>query len=214
MVGVLAHSSHAMLTPEFSTAIDRMLTTMRSLEKRLQELELRGPAVVQAKEPFPTVPAEPATRRPEHPLRVLDESEEQAPGLTREEMGDVIGSRHRLIETTEELAAKRYTYDCTQHMALWGEGEPLPGPGSYSTVRCREISMTGISFLWSETPTFTRAVLSIGGPAAEIYMVVQVQRYRAVYMHESVCNLVECEFVSRLERATEVFAARETAVCP
>jgi hypothetical protein len=43
-------------------------------------------------------------------------------------------------------------------------------------------------------------------------MVVQVLRYRAVYMHNSVCNLVECEFVSRLERETSkemVAAARE-----
>jgi len=207
VVGLIAHSSRTPLASELREAIDRMLLTMRALERRIGDLqEDSGPAVPRraADEAAWERPAsQEAVEPPPHPLRVVDAVGLAGPSLTTQEMSDVMGGRHRLGDSDDDMEMRRYPYDCVQQLAPCSDDEQLPGRKDYVTARCHSLSVRGVSFLWHEPPKFTRAVLTIGLPRSPIYMVVEVKAYKAVYMHGSVCYLVQCEFVSRLERATE-----------
>jgi hypothetical protein len=122
-----------------------------------------------------------------------------------------MGGRHHLGDSTFELECKRYPYDCVQQLAPWCDEGALPAKEDYVSVRCHSISVGGVSLLWHEPPKFTRATLSLGAVTTPIYMVIEVQAYKSVYMHGSICYLVQSQFVSRLELATPERAEPELA---
>ena len=217
VVGLLAQSSRQPLSTELSTAIGRMVESMRALERRLHDLEdheARAPAAnPEERGTGWKQPVQPSPPPPQHPMRVQDDDDAPSPTLTTQEMSDLMGGRHKLGESTFEMESRRYPYECVQQLAQWDEGEPLPAKDEYVSVRCHSISVSGISLLWHEPPKFARATLSIGAARSPIYMVIEVKAYKAVYMHESVCYLVQCAFAGRLERATEALSEQAATIC-
>ena len=208
VVGLLARASHDRLPSELAVAIESMVESVRSLEKKLQNFQPPESRVRDTDRALSPVArwGEFTSRRaqlPQQPLRVVEKSAAQEVHLTTQEMCDVIGGRHRLGESTEEMKSRRYPYDCLQQLAPWDEEGPQPRPDSYVSVRCHDISVSGISFLWSDAPDFTRAILSVGAPEAPIFMVVEVTGYKSVYRHDEVCFLVGCRFVNRLEKVAK-----------
>jgi len=122
--------------------------------------------------------------------------------LTTEEMSEAVGGRHQLGDSTFGLESKRYPYDCLQRCVPWCEDEPSPAPHLIKTVRCHEISVSGISFFWPDEPEFSKVVISIGSRDKQVFMVAEVREHKAVYKHQQVAYLVSCQFVRRLEELT------------
>jgi hypothetical protein len=127
-------------------------------------------------------------------------------------MWEVTG-QHCLADSAADLESRRYPYDCLQYLAPWDGEESLPDSDKYTAVRCHDISVTGVSFLWPELPPFSRAIIVVGSSDSPIYMVIEVSQYKSVYMDGDVCYLVGSRFVNRLERSTEESRKPEAVLC-
>ena len=207
VIGLLAQSARPPLSSELSAAIDRMIRSVRALEKTIHVLQETEASQfinlpVPAREPF-------ADQPPPTPLRVVDDDEAPDPKLTTQEMHDLVGSGGRLADSGLDTESRSYPYDCIQQLAPWAEGTPLPESVRFTSVRCHRISVRGVSFLWDAIPHFTQAIFCIRSQQAPLYMVLRVVCYKAVYKHGSVRQLVECDFVGRLEQVTEEWAEQE-----
>lgn len=101
----------------------------------------------------------------------------------------------------------RYEYNCEQLMAPWTPGDSMPAPRDFRTVTCHDISVRGISFIVEERPQFDSVVISVGPRSSPVYMLSEVEDYKAVYMHDQVGYLVSCRFVRRIEQRPEFSAA-------
>ena len=111
----------------------------------------------------------------------------------------MIGWGEQVGEALADQEARRYPYDCVQQMAPWHDGRPLPKIDQLTPVRCHDISVSGISFLWPDKPKFDTVVISVGTGSEMVFMAAEVRHYRAVYMHEQVSHLVGCRFIRRLD---------------
>jgi hypothetical protein len=217
VVGLLAQSAHSSISPDLFRAIDSMIQTTRTLALELRSLQEAQQAVGENQETMKVrgdgpPPGDSPLLAPQHSLRIKADEETADPALTKDEMWEVTG-QHCLADSSTELETKRYPYDCLQFLARWDYQQSLPDPDEYTSVRCHDISVTGVSFLWPEMPTFSRAIILIGPTDSPIYMVIEVSQYKSVYKHGSVCYLVGGRFVNRLERATEDWQKAEAVLC-
>ena len=206
LVGLLAQSARPPLSSDLSEAIDCMIRNLRTLEQTIHTL--LEPQADERRNSKSTddaweKPLSEVMQPPQHSLRVVDEDDAADATLSAQEMSDLMGGRDRLGESTLGMESRRYPYDCIQQLAPWADDEPMPDRCDYTGVRCQDISVHGISFLWDPAPHFTRAILSIGLPEAPMFMVVEVVRFKSVFKHGRVCHLVETAFVNRLERAAD-----------
>jgi len=210
------------LPEAMSIAIQRMVVSTSELGARLRQLRSM------ANLPSHSSEAEDAVDLAEQPIRQLTPppSPVVAPDrlrdpklpasadqtLTTEEMSEAVGGRHRLGDSTLGLESKRYPYDCLQRAVPWSEGEPFPAPHRIETVRCHDISVSGISFFWPDEPGFSKVVISIGSGEKQVFMVAEVRQHKAVYKHQQVAYLVGCQFVRRLEDLTAEWNKRDRVV--
>jgi hypothetical protein len=218
IVGLLAQSASSSLSPELFHAIDSMIQTTRALALELRSLHEGQPGAEPSVPPEMNVkgvgiaPQQALPPAPRHSLQVKEQGALADPGLTKDEMWEVTG-QHCLADSSLELESKRYPYACVQYLSPCEPFDSLPEPGDYVAVRCHDISVSGVSFLWPEIPRFARAVILIGPSDSPIYMVIEVSQYKSVFMHGSVCYLVGSRFVSRLERIEDQSQRPEAVLC-
>jgi len=209
------------LPEAMSSAIQRMVSSTKELGAQLHQLRSV------AKLPSQSTAAD-TVGQPEQPIRLhtpspstalaldrMKDPELQATAdqtLTTEEMSEAVGGRHRLGNSTLGLESRRYPYDCLQRAVPWCEDEPLPTQHRFETVRCHDISVSGISFFWPDEPEFSKVVISIGSSDKQVFMVAEVRQHKAVYKHQQVAYLVGCQFVRRLEDLTAEWNERDCVV--
>jgi hypothetical protein len=198
-LAALGRSSSVAVPVEIMKSIDRLVETTSQLTTRLVEIEAstrppRSQRPATAGDATKPALIQEAAAKPQ--------STTAESNLTAEQMSDVMGGRKNLGDSTLGLESKRYPYDCPQHLAPWRNGESAPSLEQFCDVRCREISVFGISFFWPDRPDFERAVVSIGAGENVLFMHVQVCDSKAVYMHGVVSFLVECRYLGRMEELT------------
>ena len=207
VVGLLAQSAGDSISSELVAAVNQMLQTTRKLAHELQALQ---PQTSEGCVIHMGSVAKPVSQ-PQHPLMVV-EDEMSVPTLTHNEMLEVTG-QHCLLDTDEELQTRRYLYDCVQRLAACEEDEAFPASAAFQSVRCHDISVNGVSFLWPAIPEFTRAILTVGPPSAPLYMMIEVTQFKSVFKHGAVCFLVGGKFVGRLGRAPLERRNAEAVLC-
>jgi len=209
------------LPEAMSSAIQRMVSSTRELGAQLQHLRSVAKLPSHSTDPDSMGQTEqPNQQLTPPPSPILDPGTLKAPKwpvtagrtLTTEEMSEAVGGRHQLGDSTLGLESKRNPYDCLQCAVPWCEDEPLPAPHRFETVRCHEISVSGISFFWPEEPEFSKVVISIGSRDKQVFMVAEVRQHKAVYKHQQVAYLVTCQFVRRLDELTAEWNERDCVV--
>jgi hypothetical protein len=114
--------------------------------------------------------------------------------LTQEQIGTLLGVSGEQVE--EHRKHRRLTYPVVQMFAAAPPGQ-LPELNEFQRVRCRDISQSGIAFLWEGAPCFTEVVLALG-PRPEV-IVVRGRVVRKEPLNDgSGWYLVGCAFTERV----------------
>ena len=118
------------------------------------------------------------------------------PSLTRQEMVSLTPEASR--ERENGNSTQRYQFTSTLPVAPWAVGDMFPADEEFQSVKCRDISAGGISFLWPDQPDFEHVVIAALCGDSTVYMVGQLVYSRAVYMFDEVGYLVGCKFTKRI----------------
>lgn len=166
-------------------------TTQRLVQQldQMQRAQAVRPTPTEAKQPIPL----PSPARDCLPLPLEIKS-----SLTREEIS-VFTGQPELNETRPTPHSQRHPYECSQYVAPWNEGDPIPLLENMFKVRCHDISIEGISFFLPDRPGFDLAVISLGNQLNPTLMVIEIRHSKVVFMKGDVQHLVGCRFVRRVE---------------
>ncbi|HEX3659777.1 MAG TPA: hypothetical protein VHV55_28590 [Pirellulales bacterium] len=97
----------------------------------------------------------------------------------------------------QSIQQQRFPYSALQYMAPCTEHD-LPSSAGFQPVMCNDLSVNGISFLLDAAPEFEFVVISVGVPAAPIFVLGRARFFRKVSVHDTERWLVGCEFIKRL----------------
>jgi hypothetical protein len=118
-----------------------------------------------------------------------------------------------LLDANEE--AERYGYPNDQFVAFFA-GE-FPAGEDFEQVRCKDISVNGISFFLNRRPDKDKLVISLGAAPNLTFMVARVMNSRRTYTNGQECYRVGCRFVRRVDPGrycwNEDWSAIETPNC-
>lgn len=118
--------------------------------------------------------------------------------LTCEEVRDLSESVSDFeFESAEESARHRFV--CEQYVARWYPGQAVPHPSQFDLVKCRDISVQGISFFVKDRPDFDYFIIAMGSSEHSIVMSGKVLDSRVVFMYGEVGYLARCQFMNRIK---------------
>ena len=96
----------------------------------------------------------------------------------------------------------RFRYEAWQQVAPLNGGE-LPDPSQFEAVQCRDLSREGFSFFTGELPAAETLVVAMGSPPNLRFFTARVVSSPPASRQGKVGYQIECEFVSKLDRAYE-----------
>jgi len=106
------------------------------------------------------------------------------------------GEETPLLEGSD--GAERYGYPTDQFVAFSFAGV-LPRGKDFELVRCKDISVDGISFFLNRRPDTDELVISFGAAPALMFMLAKVVNSRVTVISGRECYRVDCQFVKRLD---------------
>lgn len=130
-------------------------------------------------------------------------------GNHRQEFPESLLSSSELRHTLEaepQADQKSHVYDCMQLLAPCDDG--LPRHEELVSVRCRELSTRGVSFLWPDRPAFENALISLGHGPRLTFMRAKVKESRCIAVDGELQYLVRCHFMGRASEFTAEWHVR------
>lgn len=114
--------------------------------------------------------------------------------LNPELLDDIILSLRRAKGVRERRKSPRQSFPVQQLFAPFYR--KMPKSDQFVPVTCHDLSTSGISFFWPQTPDFTKAIVGLGEQPHLTYVAVRVVRHAPCEPSGHV--LVACEFVDRV----------------
>jgi hypothetical protein len=173
------------LPVELTTAIDRVVTSIQAIEKRLS-----AAGVV----PFIPDADDLQKHLSAHDPETLECATLHADSVARnlEQIAHMNASRDLLVPTGPGNA-----YTRIEHVAPWQEGF-FPHPSQFVAVQCQRLSAEGLLFDTDEAPTSKRLVVTLGQHHAAVYLLAEVANHRTAIVEGKACCRVQVNFLARL----------------
>ena len=93
--------------------------------------------------------------------------------LSNLEIGEILGSAPKAEPAIERRKSKRFAYSVVQSLATY-DGANLPKKSDFRQVNCRDLSATGISFLFPSRLESEHVLFALGKPPQLFYVTAQV----------------------------------------
>ncbi len=93
--------------------------------------------------------------------------------------------------------AKRHKYFFQQWIAPYS-GDTPPDGAAFRRTRCRNISTSGLAFIWQGPPDFDRILVKLGTDRRPIYVSARVVRTQPLTDGPCPAHLVGCQFTARV----------------
>jgi hypothetical protein len=100
-------------------------------------------------------------------------------------------------DNDDRRRAKRFAYPVVQLMAQY-DRNGLPARDQFRQVQCRDVSSSGISFLWPRIPDFEYVVIALDTNGPPIHVTARVASVRPAPERPGQL-LIGCQFTGRLD---------------